>query len=157
MQESPLFCSICMPPSVDLGTPMTVHTAVMGCPLDNEEMFRPIQQVGAMNAAILSPPGCSGQWPPPRRGRTQGPSILRPPAAGQLRPGTLQPRRRRFPRTKYSRPHPPGGCRGPLASGTLDASPRTAPSGQQASVQVPSKETQAFIFQIVKNLRKYFQ
>ena len=50
---------------------------------------------------------------------------------------------------------------GPLASGTLDASPRTAQQGQQASVQVRGKETQAFIFPIVKNLRisiirKYF-
>ena len=51
---------------------------------------------------LLSPPGCSGQCPPPRRGRTQGPSSLQLPASSG------QGHRRRFPRTKYSQ-HPPWG------------------------------------------------
>ena len=44
----------------------------------------------------------SGQCPPPRRGRTQGPSSLQLPASSG------QGHRLRFPRTKYSQ-HPPGG------------------------------------------------
>ena len=123
-------------------------------------MLRPIQQVGVMNAPLPA----WLQWPVSPTQARPHPGSLQPPASS-CRPAQARDTAPRltaaaFPALNIVSILLEAGL-GPLASGTLDASPRTAQQGQQASVQVRGKETQAFIFPIVKNLRisiirKYF-
>ena len=106
-------------------------------------MLRPIQQVGAMNAPLPA-------WPAVASVPHPGEAAPRVPPASSCRPAQARDTAPRltaaaFPALNIVSILLEAGL-GPLASGTLDASPRTAQQGQQASVQVRGKETQAFIF-----------
>ena len=102
-------------------------------------MLRPIQQVGAMNAPLPA-------WPAVASVPHPGEAAPRVPPASSCRPAQARDTAAAFPALNIVSILLEAGL-GPLASGTLDASPRTAQQGQQASVQVRGKETQAFIFQ----------